>query len=42
MKNCGDCVHIQVVERDILQEMIKIVKRKVTTLSRRIIVLIAC
>lgn len=28
MKNCGDCVHIQVVERDILQEMIKIVKRK--------------
>jgi hypothetical protein len=30
MKNCGDHVHSQVVERDILQEMIKIVKKKVT------------
>ncbi|KAG8067698.1 hypothetical protein GUJ93_ZPchr0005g14526 [Zizania palustris] len=28
MKNCGDYVHLQVVERDILQEMIKIVKKK--------------
>uniref|UniRef100_A0A0D9ZXN0 VHS domain-containing protein n=1 Tax=Oryza glumipatula TaxID=40148 RepID=A0A0D9ZXN0_9ORYZ len=28
MKNCGDHVHSQVVERDILQEMIKIVKKK--------------
>lgn len=29
MKNCGDYVHFQVIERDILQEMIKIVKKKV-------------
>uniref|UniRef100_A0A0D9WF98 VHS domain-containing protein n=1 Tax=Leersia perrieri TaxID=77586 RepID=A0A0D9WF98_9ORYZ len=28
MKNCGDYVHSQVVERDILHEMIKIVKKK--------------
>ncbi|OAY66849.1 TOM1-like protein 2 [Ananas comosus] len=28
MKNCGDYVHFQVIERDILQEMIKIVKKK--------------
>ncbi|XP_006654272.2 TOM1-like protein 6 [Oryza brachyantha] len=28
MKNCGDHVHSQVAERDILQEMIKIVKKK--------------
>ncbi|CAA7389304.1 unnamed protein product [Spirodela intermedia] len=28
MKNCGDFVHFQVVERDILQEMVKIVKKK--------------
>ncbi|KAM0953777.1 putative TOM1-like protein, plant [Dioscorea sansibarensis] len=28
IKNCGDFVHLQVVERDILQEMIRIVKKK--------------
>ncbi|ONM26481.1 Target of Myb protein 1 [Zea mays] len=27
-KNCGDIVHQQIVERDILSEMIKIVKKK--------------
>ncbi|GAA0147203.1 transporter [Lithospermum erythrorhizon] len=28
VKNCGDYVHFQIADRDILQEMIKIVKRK--------------
>ncbi|XP_073113417.1 TOM1-like protein 6 isoform X2 [Elaeis guineensis] len=28
IKNCGDYVHFQVVERDILQEMVKIVRKK--------------
>lgn len=28
MKNCGDPVHSQIVERNILQDMIKIVKKK--------------
>ncbi|CAN6467191.1 unnamed protein product [Victoria cruziana] len=28
MKNCGEYVHLQVVERNILQEMIKIVRKK--------------
>ncbi|WOL07327.1 target of Myb protein 1-like [Canna indica] len=28
IKNCGDCVHFQVVEREILQEMVKIVRKK--------------
>ncbi|KAJ6799659.1 target of Myb protein 1-like [Iris pallida] len=28
IKNCGDYVHFQVVDRDILQEMIKIVRKK--------------
>ncbi|XP_043724566.1 TOM1-like protein 6 [Telopea speciosissima] len=28
IKNCGDYVHFQIAERDILQEMIKIVKKK--------------
>lgn len=28
VKNCGDGVHFQIVERNILQEMIKIVKKK--------------
>ncbi|XP_010256972.1 PREDICTED: target of Myb protein 1-like isoform X1 [Nelumbo nucifera] len=27
-KNCGDYVHFQIAERDVLQEMIKIVKKK--------------
>ena len=29
MKNCGDYVHFQIAERAVLQEMIKIVKKKV-------------
>ncbi|KAF0910408.1 hypothetical protein E2562_002873 [Oryza meyeriana var. granulata] len=41
MKNCGDHVHSQVVERDILQEMIKIVKKKTDTQLRdKILVLL--
>uniref|UniRef100_A0A1D1YR71 TOM1-like protein 2 n=1 Tax=Anthurium amnicola TaxID=1678845 RepID=A0A1D1YR71_9ARAE len=28
MKNCGDYVHLQVVERGVLQELVKIVKKK--------------
>lgn len=28
IKNCGDFIHFQVVERDILQEMVKIVRKK--------------
>lgn len=30
MKNCGEHVHSQIVERNILGEMIKIVKKKVS------------
>lgn len=33
IKNCGDHVHYQVVERNILEEMMKIVKKKVTFLN---------
>lgn len=33
IKNCGDYVHLQVAERNILQEMIKIVRKKVSLLS---------
>ena len=29
VKNCGDNVHVQIAERNILPEMIKIVKKKV-------------
>lgn len=29
IKNCGDYVHQQVAERNILQELVKIVKKKV-------------
>ena len=30
MKNCGDYVHFQIAEKKILEEMIKIVKKKVS------------
>ena len=39
IKNCGDHVHFQVVERNILEEMIKIVKKKVTFLNFLITIL---
>ena len=29
IKNCGDIVHMHVAERDILHEMVKIVKKRV-------------
>lgn len=32
IKNCGNYVHFQVVEREILQEMVKIVRKKVGSL----------
>lgn len=32
MKNCGDFVHFQIAERNVLGEMVKIVKKKVTIL----------
>lgn len=31
MKNCGDIVHMHVAEKDLLHEMVKIVKKKVTS-----------
>lgn len=30
VKNCGDYVHFQIAEKKILEEMIKIVKKKVS------------
>lgn len=30
MKNCGEYVHFQIAERNLLGEMIKIVKKKVS------------
>jgi hypothetical protein len=30
MKNCGESVHQQVAEKDVLREMVKIVKKKVS------------
>jgi hypothetical protein len=29
VKNCGDIVHMQIAERDILHEMVKIAKKRV-------------
>ena len=29
IKNCGDVVHMHVAEKDVLHEMVKIVKKKV-------------
>jgi hypothetical protein len=33
IKNCGDILHMHVAERDILHEMVKIVKKKVQCAS---------
>jgi hypothetical protein len=33
IKNCGDILHMHVAERDILHEMVKIVKKKVRDAS---------
>jgi hypothetical protein len=30
VKNCGDYVHFQIAEKKILEEMIKIIKKKVS------------
>lgn len=30
VKNCGDFVHFQIAERNVLGEMVKIVRKKVT------------
>ncbi|CAI9782340.1 unnamed protein product [Fraxinus pennsylvanica] len=41
VKNCGDYVHLQIAERSILQEMVKIVKKKANMQARdKILVLI--
>jgi len=34
VKNCGDFVHFQIAERNVLGEMVKIVKKKVRILYR--------
>jgi len=41
IKNCGDIVHMQVAERDILQEMVKIVKKRVCIGSSNFNVLVS-
>jgi len=30
VKNCGDYVHFQIAEKNVLGEMVKIIKKKVT------------
>lgn len=34
VKNCGDIVHMHVAEKHILHEMVTIVRKKVSTVSR--------
>ena len=41
IKNCGDIVHMHVAERDILHEMVKIVKKRVCVYSLNLNTLIA-
>lgn len=40
IKNCGDIVHMLVAERDILHEMVKIVKKRVCVYSLNLNLLI--
>ena len=41
IKNCGDIVHMHIAERDILHEMVKIVKKRVCVYSLNLNTLIA-